>query len=265
MIRWNINPELFNLEPLIGIPIAPRYYGLMFALGFFLGYHRVKKIMLTDGFNMDNVNSLLNYLVIGTMVGARIGHCLFYEFGYYMSHPLEIFMIWKGGLASHGGYIGILVSKWLYAKRTPPMTFLKLTDIIVGPALLTGCFIRLGNFFNSEIVGRPSDLPWAIIFEKVDPIARHPSQLYEAFGYFCIAMLLNYQWKHYNKIWKEGRVLGFAMFVSFVFRFFIEYFKENQVAFENSMFMNMGQVLSIPMALVGLWLIVIKRPEKASN
>ena len=245
---WDIDPEIFRIGPL-----AVRYYSLAFVIGFFLGEKYVGNILKTHyGFEEKHVSSLLFYMLAGTFIGARLGHVLFYQPDYYLSNPLEIIQVWKGGLASHGGYVGVIIAIFLYMKKFKNIRFLNLMDIVAAPCLFVGSLIRLGNLMNSEILGRPSDVPWAIVFKRVDLIPRHPSQIYESIGYFSVSVILYllYQKKLKDK-WKDGRVLGFAMGLSFIFRFFVEYFKENQVAFENSMFVNMGQVLSIPYIIIG--------------
>lgn len=245
---WDVDPEIFRIGPL-----AVRYYSLAFVIGFFLGEKYVGNILKTKhGFDEKQVSALLFYMLGGTFIGARLGHVLFYQPDYYLSNPLEIIQVWKGGLASHGGYAGILLSIFLYLKKYKNITFLQLMDIVAAPCLFVGSLIRLGNLMNSEILGSPSDVPWAFVFRRIDLIPRHPTQIYESIGYFTVAVILYFLYHKFNETWKSGRVLGFAMWLSFLFRFFIEYFKENQVAFENSMFVNMGQVLSIPFIVFGI-------------
>lgn len=250
MITWNVDPEIFRLGS-----IAVRWYGLMFVIGFLIGERYASKVLREDkGKTQYDASRLVNYMLLGTFLGARLGHCLFYDPLYYLSNPLEILMVWKGGLASHGGYAGIILGAYFYSRKYKDLPFLWLMDMIAGPALLTGGLIRLGNLMNSEIIGKPSDLPWSFIFKRVDDVARHPTQIYESIGYFTISAILFYLFKKYNKTWLRGRILGVAMVISFSFRFFIEFFKENQVAFEQGMSFNMGQWLSIPFVIIGLLL-----------
>src|SRR5918995_4348986 len=156
---WNIDPEIFQLGP-----FAPRWYGVLFALGFALGYWIMVPIYRRERRPEENLSSLFLYILLGTLIGARLGHVLFYQPDYYLARPWEIMMIWQGGLASHGGFTGVLIAIYLYLRKYRDMSFLELSDRLTIPALLTAGFIRIGNFFNSEIVGIPSTLPWAVIF-----------------------------------------------------------------------------------------------------
>lgn len=248
---WDVDPEIFRIGPL-----AIRYYSLAFVLGFFLSEKYVASILIPKyNFDEKQVSALLFYALTGTFIGARLGHVIFYQPSYYLSNPIEIIQVWKGGLASHGGYVGVLIAIFLYLKKYKNITFFNLMDIIAAPCLFVGSLIRLGNLMNSEILGRPSNVPWAFVFKRVDLIARHPTQIYESIGYFTISVILYFLYqKKVKSHWSGGRVLGFAMWISFTFRFFIEYFKENQVAFESGMFVNMGQVLSIPFILLGVFI-----------
>jgi phosphatidylglycerol---prolipoprotein diacylglyceryl transferase len=245
---WNGDPEIFSLGP-----IAIRWYSLAFVIGFFLGEKYVGNILITKhGFKEKEVSALLFYMLGGTFIGARLGHVLFYQPDYYLANPLEIIQVWNGGLASHGGYAGILISIFLYLKKFKNISYLQLMDIVVAPCLFVGSLIRIGNFMNSEILGHPTSVPWAVVFKRVDLIPRHPTQIYESIGYFSVAVILYLLYKNYHHKWVQGRILGFAMWLSFLFRLFIEYFKEDQVAFENGLWLNMGQILSIPFIIVGL-------------
>ncbi len=239
-MKWNIDPEIVRIGP-----VAIRYYSLMFVIGFMTMDYYVKKLFVKHGKDPALVSSLTNYIVIGMIVGARLAHCFFYDPGYYLSHPFDILKVWQGGLASHGGYVGVMVAVSLYLRKHKDMTFLWITDLIAGPCLFVGGLIRLGNFFNSEIVGRPSDVPWAIVFEKIDYYPRHPAQLYESLGYFSIAFFLNFlATKKYDSL-KRGAVLYIAMIISFTFRFLIEFTKDNQSSISEGLVLNMGQFLSL--------------------
>jgi phosphatidylglycerol:prolipoprotein diacylglycerol transferase len=256
-MEWNIDPVLIGFGP-----VQIRWYGLMFVIGFSIGYWYVNGKFIKNGLTEAHSNSLLNYLVLGTMIGARLGHCLFYDPGYYLTHPWKIPMIWEGGLASHGGYIGILIAMYLYMKKyKDDISFLEVTDVVAGPAVLTGAFIRLGNFFNSEILGHPADVPWAIVFKAHDLVPRHPAQLYESLGYATCGMIGFILYKYKRPGWPVGRTLGWVMICSFTFRFFIETFKENQMGWEDGLFINMGQILSIPLVLVGVFFVWAKYNE----
>jgi prolipoprotein diacylglyceryl transferase len=186
------------------------------------------------------------------VVGARLGHCLLYEPTEYLHDPIRILKIWEGGLASHGGFTGVIIALILFCRKNPDIKFFWLADRMTVPAMLTAGFIRIGNFFNSEIIGHATDVPWAIVFKKVDLVPRHPSQIYEAIGYLMIALIQYLAYRLSHRQPKEGSLFGLALILGFGFRLFIERFKENQVAFEDGMVLNMGQLLSIPFILAGV-------------
>lgn len=248
---WDSGPEIFRLGPL-----SIRYYGLLFALGFLVGYQIMKRIFLSEGKKEEDLSSLLMHLMLGTIIGARLGHCLFYEPAYYLSNPLEILKIWKGGLASHGGSIGVLFSTWLYVRKHPDQPYLWLADRLTLGVSFTAACIRLGNFFNSEILGKPSELPWAVIFARIDNVARHPAMLYESASYLCLFVVLMLIYKKTQGKVTSGRLLGIMLAWIFSSRILIEFVKENQVDFESGMLLNMGQILSIPFVLVGILLML---------
>jgi prolipoprotein diacylglyceryl transferase len=201
-------------------------------------------------------------MILGTVIGARLGHCLFYNPDYYLSHPLEILMVWKGGLASHGAAIGILTAIYLFVKKRPKFTYLWVMDRIVITVALAAFFIRMGNLFNSEIVGKPTDLPWGFVFTSIDNIPRHPAQLYEAIAYLIIFFILFFQYKKQKENIRDGFLFGEFLIGIFGFRFFVEFIKENQSLFENSMSLNMGQILSIPLVILGIYLLAIRKETK---
>lgn len=257
-ILWDIDPEMFS----IGF-FTLRYYTLCFLLAFIVSYILMLRFFKRENKSQELLDQLSIYIFIGTLLGARLGHCLFYEFDYYKDHPLEMILPYTyingkftltgfHGLASHGGAIGILVGLYLFCRKTKT-NFIWLADRLVIVVAIAGAFVRLGNFFNSEIIGLPSDLPWAVIFARVDAIPRHPAQLYEAIAYVGIFILL---WTIYHKKGnlKPGLMFGIFLITLFGARFGLEFFKENQEAFEDGMQYNMGQLLSIPFVLVGLYL-----------
>ncbi len=247
---WDFSPEIFKIGA-----FAPRWYGLMFALGFMVGYSIMQKIFLREGRNEEDLSSLLFHLMVGTIVGARLGHCLFYEPDYYLSHPLEILFVWRGGLASHGGTLGVLLSVWLYKLKHPDQGYIWLADRLAFPVAFTAACIRIGNFFNSEILGKPSDVPWAIIFSAAgDNTPRHPAMLYEAACYLVLSATLGLLYFKTKAGETKGRLIGLMLTGIFTARFFLEFVKENQVPFENDLPLNMGQLLSIPFIIVGLLL-----------
>jgi prolipoprotein diacylglyceryl transferase len=247
---WNIDPAISRLGP-----FEVRWYGLFFALGFFLGFQIMAQIYRREQRNLDHLSKLLLYLTLGTFIGARLGHVLLYQPDYYLTHPEKILMIWEGGLASHGGFAGVLIALYLYLKKHRDMAFLELADRLVIPCLLAAALIRVGNFFNSEIIGTPSDLPWAVVFARADNIPRHPAMLYEAAAYFLVFCALYVTYWKTTIIQFPGRVFGTTVATCFLARFMIEFVKENQVPFENRMPVNMGQLLSIPFILAGVCLI----------
>lgn len=248
---WDVDPILVRLGPL-----ALRWYSLCFALGFVAGYFIVQKIFRNERRDVTLLDSLLVYLVVATLVGARIGHVVFYEPHRFLAHPLDIVKIWEGGLASHGGFAAVILALVLFTRRHRELGFLWLADRLTIPVMLAAGFIRIGNFFNSEIVGRPADVPWAVVFPAVDNLPRHPTQLYESLGYVATSLVLYLRYRAAGGNPPRGQLLGTAMVVGFGWRFAIEFLKEPQAAFEASLPLNMGQLLSVPFILAGLWLLV---------
>jgi len=249
-IIWNQSPELVDLGLL-----KLHWYGLFFAAAFWVGQMLMTKIYKWEGRDEKEVDTLAIYIIAGTVLGARLGHCLFYDPAYYLSSPLEIFKIWEGGLASHGGAAGVLFALWLYSRKFNT-SYVWLLDRASLITLLAGFCIRMGNLMNSEIIGKPTDVRWAFVFLRVDHLPRHPAQLYEAIS--CLIMftgLFIYYYKHKASL-PEGRLFGIFMTLLFTLRFFYEFIKEEQVDFEKGMRLNMGQLLSIPLVLVGIFMIV---------
>jgi len=262
-VVWNIDPIICHIGP-----VALRYYSLLFIAGFPLGYWMFIKFYKKEGLDEKLLEPLLYALLIGTIVGARLGHCLFYEPSYYLTsdHWVEIFMPWKGGLASHGGTIGvILAALWYSRKYGKPnnFNFLWLLDRIAIAVCFAGCFIRLGNLFNSEIYGCETSLPWGFVFEqRNETVAKHPTQLYEAISYLVLGLILTtVYFKKAEKIYR-GWFLGVFFIGCFGMRFLIEFIKEDQVGFEQGMLLNMGQLLSIPFILSGIVLVVYSLIKK---
>lgn len=249
-INWNPSPEIFTIP---GIDWPVRWYGLMWALAFIGSHFVMNRIYKTEGRTEKDLDLLTLYIIIGTVLGARLGHCFFYDPAYYLAHPLDILKVYEGGLASHGGAIGILTGMYLYTRKTKE-SWLWVFDKIVVVVPLAGALIRFGNLMNSEIIGKPTDVPWAFIFESVDNIPRHPAQLYE--GLFCVVLffVMYYLWKNKRHQFGPGFMFGFFCVVLFTERFIDEFFKENQELFENSMALNMGQILSIPFVLIGIYM-----------
>lgn len=249
-ITWNVNPDLVNIGPL-----TIRWYGVLFALGFYLGYLIFKRIYTRENIHLDWLEKLTVYMFVGTVVGARLGHCLFYEPAYFLNNPIEILKVWRGGLASHGAVVGILTALFLYSIKIKKPYFWILDRVAIAVPL-AGFLIRTGNLMNSEIYGHPTNVPWAFIFTRDDMIPRHPTQIYEALVYLLIFIGI---WFLYRKTKvADFRGLLFSMFLIDIWlaRFIIEFFKENQVAFEEGMKLNMGQWLSIPLVLIGLFIFI---------
>lgn len=263
-INWDINPEIVNLFGKISI----RYYSLLFVSGLLLGYWVVKRVYQREKIPIKKLDSLAMYIFAGTIIGARLGHCLFYDPVYYLSNPIEMFLPIQfingsikftgyQGLASHGGAIGVLLAIIFYSKKNMVAIWIILDKIALAVPL-TGAFIRLGNLMNSEIIGNQTNVPWAFIFKHVDNLPRHPTQLYEAIAYIIIFILTDILYKQkQNKM--DGFVFGSMLFLLFVARFIIEFLKINQESFENGLILNMGQILSIPFILWGFLIMYKKR------
>ncbi|GAB3829309.1 prolipoprotein diacylglyceryl transferase [Pontibacter rugosus] len=261
-ITWNVDPEIFSIGPL-----SIRWYGLLFALGFVIGQRILTKIYVAEGRTEGDVDVITIYMIIGTVVGARLGHTLFYSPEYYLSNPIEILKIWEGGLASHGATIGILFALWLFSRKQK-FDYLWVLDRIVIVVALGGALIRLGNLMNSEIIGHPTTVPWAFEFLRLgeSPIVpRHPTQLYESLSVFMLFVLLYWLWSKYKSALPKGLLFGIFVTALFSFRFLVEFLKEDQVAKEATMALNLGQLLSIPLVLIGIAILVWVwlRPTKA--
>ncbi|WP_246241678.1 prolipoprotein diacylglyceryl transferase [Draconibacterium mangrovi] len=258
-IHWNVDPEIFSLGPL-----SIRWYGLLFASGFLIGYYIGEKMLKSENVNQKWIDSLFFYIIIATVVGARLGHVFFYGWDYYSQNPGEIIKVWHGGLASHGGALGILIAMYLHSKWITKRTMLWTLDRIVVPTALVAAFIRTGNLMNSEIYGIQTALPWGIIFERNgETVAKHPTQVYEALAYLIsFGVLMYLYWKTSAKN-RPGLLLGAFFVFIFLARFFIEFIKEDQEAFEAGMALNMGQWLSVPFVIIGALLVyrAIKKPE----
>jgi phosphatidylglycerol:prolipoprotein diacylglycerol transferase len=256
MIHWNVSPIAFDL----GF-IAPRWYGVLFATAFFLSYVVMRKIYEREKRTQVDLDALTITVIVSTIVGARLGHVFFYEPSIMLNDPLETFAVWHGGLASHGGALGIITGLWIYHKRRPSFSFIWLLDRIAIVAALSGMCIRIGNLFNSEIIGHQTTVPWAFVFERVDMLPRHPTQIYEALVCLVLFIVL---WRMYNAgvaTRNPGRLIGMFLVLLFTARFFIEFLKERQVDFENSLPIDMGQILSIPFVVVGAWLLLRDRAK----
>lgn len=253
---WSANPIALSFGS-----ISIYWYGIFFAAAILAGLEFMKWVFRQEGRDLALLDSMFLYIVVGIVVGARLGHCLFYDPAFYLANPLKILAIWEGGLASHGGGLGVIIALYLYVKKYK-MSYLWLLDRVAIPTALFGFFVRLGNFMNSEIVGHETELPWAIIFTKIDNLARHPTQLYEAFAYLVIFLILVFVYKSARQ--KLGRGFIFGLFLTLLFsaRFVIEFVKEKQEAYTTDL-LSTGQMLSLPFLLLGLLLVVMSFRKKA--
>ena len=215
----------------------------------------MKWIYKKEGKDVDELESMFIYIVVGIVVGARLGHCFFYDPVFYLAHPMKIFAVWEGGLASHGGGLGVIIALWLYTKKYK-LSFLWLIDRIAIPTALFGFFVRMGNLMNSEIIGKPTEVPWAIIFSRVDSLPRHPTQLYEALSYLIIFFILTYIYIKKRKSLNNGFLFGLFLALIFSARFMIEFVKVKQAAYASEISLTTGQDLSIPFLLAGFFLII---------
>jgi prolipoprotein diacylglyceryl transferase len=243
---WQMDPVLLD----IGF-LKIRWYGLMFACAFMFCFRVMQRIYQREGHAVEELDRLLWFMAIGTVVGARLGHTLLYDPGYYLSHPLKIFAIWEGGLASHGGILGILLALHLYV-RSGHDSYLWLLDRLTVPCAMGGAFIRLGNFFNSEILGTVTEQPWGIVFARVDEQVRHPVQLYEALCYTLIFFILLFV---YNKTYAKpikGLLFGLGASLVFLVRIVLEFFKTEQAMYSTNLPFTTGQLLSVPFLLCGI-------------
>lgn len=258
---WDVSPTLFSFDlSFLGISwltsISVRYYSLMFLITFAFGFSYVKRAFIRENYPLIDLDDLLIYIMLGTVIGARLGHVLFYNPGAYFSNPISILKVWEGGLASHGGVIGIVSALYLFSKKKKGYSFFWLLDRVAIPSALGGAFVRLGNLFNSEIIGRPADIPWGIAYPKYGAtIMRHPTQVYEALAYLLTFFFLHTLYKKYKEKLPSGRTFGWFLILIFSARFIIEPFKLVQEAFEKDMVFNMGQLLSVPAILLGAYFV----------
>ena len=256
---WNTDPVLLSFA---GLKI--HWYGALFATAIMSGFQVMKWCYQQENRDVASLDNLMMYAVVGIIVGARLGHCFFYDPGYYFAHPLKILAIWEGGLASHGGGLGVILATYFYQRRYK-LNFLWLLDRLAIATALFGFFVRMGNFMNSEIIGIPTKVSWAVIFERIDNLPRHPAQLYEAFSYLAIFLVLFSAYR-LSKI-KEfsGALLGLFLVLIFTARFFIEFVKVKQAAYSNEWLFSTGQLLSLPFFVAGLALILIAYKKSIKN
>lgn len=263
-ITWNPDAEMIRIGG-----FAVRWYSMCWLVGLALAYFLVRKLYKEQKVKDGLFDPLFIYCFIGILLGARLGHCIFYEPEYWLSSPQHVFEIfvpirfmpdgsWKftgyEGLASHGGTIGLTVALIIYWLRVRKhgLGIWQILDNIAIATPITACFIRLGNLVNSEIIGKVTDVPWAFIFERVDMSPRHPGQLYEAIAYAIFFPIGWYLYRKHPERVGTGFFFGLCLVLIFTFRFFIEYTKDIQVDFESGMLFNMGQLLSVPFIIIGI-------------
>lgn len=259
-VYWNPNPVAFTV-----FSHEVRWYALCWCVGLLLGYIVMHRLYRRQHIPEEKFDPLFFYIFFGVIIGARLGHCLFYEPGYFLHHPLEMILPisktaeggWRctgyAGLASHGGVIGMLIALCLYVRKTGVNT-MRVLDNMGICAPLTACFIRIGNLFNSEIVGKPTDLPWGFVFAaNGESFARHPGQLYEALAYLLIFIIGLVLYRFQSRKVGTGFFFGWCLTAVFTFRFLIEYVKDVQESFEQGMLLDMGQILSVPFIIIGVY------------
>lgn len=257
-VVWNFNPVLFSIGS-----FDIRYYGVMWAIALLLGGYMFNRFCKRENLPQSVADSIFIYGVLATVIGARVGHCLFYEPDYFLRHPIAIITeIRNGGMASHGAAVGLLIGLWLFSRKNR-LPYIWSLDRIMIPVAIGGAIVRLGNLFNSEIVGNVCDVPWGFKFMRLYPNfpvedipVQHPTQLYEALCYVITFIVLAYM--YFRKDWgrkRPGLLFGTGLEGVFLTRFIIEFVKEEQEAFEKGMLLDMGQLLSIPFILLGLWMI----------
>lgn len=262
-IEWNVNSQLIDGWN------TPNLYGLLFVTGLIIGFYVIKKMFKKEGVPEAWLDKLLIYVVIATILGARLGHVFFYDWHLYKENPIDILKVWEGGLASHGGAIAILIALFIYSKYVSKKNMFWILDRIVAPIAIAGCFIRLGNLVNHEIIGQPTDLPWGFKFMqesyenmilvdgKVQHVYRHPAQLYEAIGYLISFFVLHrFYWKTTMKE-KKGMIFGFFLIFIFGWRFIVEFVKVGQADRDAGMIINTGQWLSVPFVLAGIVIVIL--------
>lgn len=260
-IHWKLNPDI----ALFGLSF--RWYGVLFATGIALAFFIVSDLYKKSNIPEKHMISLLYIIVISAIIGARLGEVLFYDLDYYIQHPEEIYKIWKGGLASHGATIAIVIAAFVYAKFILKKSFFYVGDRVVVGVAIVAAFIRLGNFCNSEIVGKVSDMPWAVVFERnfsngmPENFGRHPTQIYEAVAYLVLCLVLFFYFRKNMDRLKAGTISAYFLIGMFGFRFFVEFFKEVQQDFEKPWLLDMGQILSIPFIIMGFFALWYSRKQ----
>ncbi|RNC65083.1 prolipoprotein diacylglyceryl transferase [Proteiniphilum sp. X52] len=276
-VTWNVDPTLFTV---FGREI--RWYGLLWVIGLIVAVYMVQRIFKREDLPEKWFDSLFFYMIVGIIAGARLGHCLFYQPAYYLANPVEILKVWEGGLASHGGVIGIIIAVWLYSRKVTRLSMLWTFDRVMVPTGFTAAMIRFGNLMNHEIYGGPTDQPWGFRFvtnlhqwmQGAEPVysqPSHPTQIYEGLAYLAVFAVTVYMYWKTDAKGRKGLITGVGILLIFLFRFFVEFLKNEQVPSEVAMRENtgliLGQWLSIPFILWGMWLIwnALRRPAQVAD
>ncbi len=255
MVIHNLfSPIAFSIGPL-----TIRWYGIGFALAFLIGEWAVRTAMERDIQHPVDTKKMFGYVLLGTVLGARVIHCLFYDPIYYLNSPWKFFAIWEGGLASHGGVIGFVVALAIATRKLPQGMMISLLDRVMIPAALGGAIVRVGNYVNSEILGIPTDGKFGVIFDSVDQVARHPVQLYEAAAYLALSLLLLVRYRLTNARFQAGNMTGTFLLGVFAARMLLEPLKVSQASYEVGQLFSVGQILSIPFLIVGLIFVIRSR------
>ncbi len=255
-ISWNVNPEIFSLGQ-----FTLRWYSFLMALAFLVCYYLASRTVMREGYSVKVQENGTVYFVAGLIIGARLGHCLFYEPAFYLQQPLSILYVWKGGLSSHGAVLGIMGGMYIYARKVK-IPWFWFIDKLAVTFLLAGFFVRLGNLMNSEAYGIATNVPWGFVFvRRGEDFARHPAQLYESFSYLFLFIVFfishRRNWQHV----RPGFYTGLVLVATFTVRFLIEYLKEAPVVLDGIITLNTGQLLSVPMVLLGGFLVWSRRAK----
>lgn len=266
-IDWNVTSELIEGWA------TPNKYGLLFVSGLIIGFLVMKRMFKREGIPEEQLDKLLIYVVFATIVGARLGHVFFYDWPSYRENPIDILKVWEGGLASHGAAIAIIIALYFYSIKVSKKPIMWILDRVVIPVAIAACFIRLGNLVNHEIIGKPSNLPWAFIFNQAgmeheingQQVPRHPAQLYESIYYLFTFILLMYLYWKTNARLRQGVIFGTFMIVLWFGRFMIEFVKEGQTERDHFGTLNTGQLLSIPLILAGVIILYLGLKRKIDN
>ncbi len=251
-ITWNVNPEIFRIGS-----FSIRWYGLLFASAFIFAYLVLARMFKKEKVPIELLDKLTMWVGLSVIIGARLGHCFLYEPKYFLAHPIEILKIWEGGLSSHGAAVAILFSLYFFCKKTGKSYFWILDKLVVVVAS-AGFFIRLGNLMNSEIYGYPTNLPWAFVYVRENSLPSHPTQIYESLSYLMVFFFLYWLYNKTKDKYKTGVVFGAFLVVLFTIRFLLEFLKEPQVDFEKGWIINLGQLYSVPLIILGIIILILR-------